>query len=267
MRKNHKILWVLSLASALMLASCGGTPSSQSQPSSDPGSQESSGTQQSTGTDTSKASESSSDDEPVDNCLITFNSMGGSSVAPIEVAFRGRASQPADPTKAGYVFDAWYWDEICVTPYSWNFRVTSDITLYAGWTPNGSGGQSSSSSSSQSSSSQQQENLSDWYLVGDGASFSTKWNVSGGVRMNLDPLLANKAVLKGHTFAKDETFKAVKSVDGVNMTDWTGGDSKYASGQNGWKVNTSDNNNIVITASGTFDVYVTTSGTVFLEKK
>ena len=264
MRNNHKILWVLSLASALLLASCGvEQPSSSSQqPSSDPSSTGEPETSQSS----QPGGDTSSDEDPVDNCVITFNSMGGSAVASIEVAFRGRASKPADPTKAGYTFDAWYWDEVCVTPYAWNFRVTSDITLYAGWIKNGSS-PSSSADPEQSSSAGPVETLSDWYLVGNGASFSAVWNVSGGVRMNQDPTGANKAVLKGHSFAKDETFKAVKSTDGKSMSDWTGGDSKYATGQNGWKVDTSDNNNIVITTAGTFDVYVTNSGSVWLEKK
>lgn len=48
----------------------------------------------------------------------------------------GTATPPTAPEKTGYTFDGWYQDG---SDTKWNFasdRVTSDITLYAKWTPN-----------------------------------------------------------------------------------------------------------------------------------
>jgi uncharacterized repeat protein (TIGR02543 family) len=40
-------------------------------------------------------------------------------------------SQPADPTRTGWIFQGWYVDG---APYSWNTPVTSDLTIVAHWT-------------------------------------------------------------------------------------------------------------------------------------
>jgi uncharacterized repeat protein (TIGR02543 family) len=67
---------------------------------------------------------------------VTFNSQGGSAVAPItNVAPGAKISRPANPTLAGYVFGGWYKDPSCLT--AWNFAsdtVTGNITLYGKWT-------------------------------------------------------------------------------------------------------------------------------------
>lgn len=40
-------------------------------------------------------------------------------------------SQPSNPTKTGYSFDAWYLEDTFVTPYNFANNVTTDLTLYA----------------------------------------------------------------------------------------------------------------------------------------
>ena len=40
---------------------------------------------------------------------------------------------PAIPTRAGYIFEGWYSDEECETPYNFKAAVTGDVTLYAKW--------------------------------------------------------------------------------------------------------------------------------------
>ena len=65
------------------------------------------------------------------NCTDTVNDMPATqSVAPGQTA-----DEPTDPpTRDGYVFDGWYKESTCNTP--WNFNtdtVTSDIILYAKW--------------------------------------------------------------------------------------------------------------------------------------
>lgn len=62
---------------------------------------------------------------------VTFDAAGGSEVAAIQVKSGEKAVQPEDPTKEGYVFDAWYNGEAV---YDWETPVTADITLKAKWT-------------------------------------------------------------------------------------------------------------------------------------
>lgn len=62
---------------------------------------------------------------------VTFNSNGGSEVAPQEVEDLHNVNKPNDPTRDGYVFDGWYVDD-----EKWVFSgyiVTKDITLVAKW--------------------------------------------------------------------------------------------------------------------------------------
>ncbi len=66
---------------------------------------------------------------------VTFNSNGGTKLATKSVSYNSLLSLPA-PTKTGYTFSGWYKDSKLKT--LWNKstnRVTSDITLYAKWTP------------------------------------------------------------------------------------------------------------------------------------
>lgn len=69
---------------------------------------------------------------------VTFNSAGGSAVAS-ETGAKGSAiKKPADPTRAGFAFEGWYYrgPDGTATPVYFEFDqpVESDITLYAMWT-------------------------------------------------------------------------------------------------------------------------------------
>ena len=67
-------------------------------------------------------------------CIVTFNSQGGSSVAPAHVEYGNIVSQPTPPNRYGYAFKGWFKEANCIN--AWNFDtdvVTSDITLYAKW--------------------------------------------------------------------------------------------------------------------------------------
>ena len=70
------------------------------------------------------------------SCTVTFNTDGGSLVAPQTLQEGDTAEEPSPaPTKEGYTLAGWYKDEKLTTP--WNFTtdpVTEDITLYAKWT-------------------------------------------------------------------------------------------------------------------------------------
>lgn len=66
--------------------------------------------------------------------LVSFNSMGGSTVQSQSVADGEKASEPTAPTKTGYTFGGWYSD-LDLTD-AWDFStdvVTSDMMLYAKW--------------------------------------------------------------------------------------------------------------------------------------
>ena len=41
--------------------------------------------------------------------------------------------RPRDPTREGHVFDGWYTDTEYTTPFDFNSRPSSDVTLYAKW--------------------------------------------------------------------------------------------------------------------------------------
>ena len=66
---------------------------------------------------------------------VTFDTNGGSTVDPKNVAHGQKATAPTtNPTKAGYTFGGWYTDNTCNTPYDFNTPVITNITLYAKWT-------------------------------------------------------------------------------------------------------------------------------------
>lgn len=68
---------------------------------------------------------------------LTFESNGGSYVAPVFYANGTAAAAPTDaPTKLGYTFDGWYTDEDLKTPASFD-SITATTTLYAKWTEKG----------------------------------------------------------------------------------------------------------------------------------
>lgn len=73
---------------------------------------------------------------PVYYYTVTFDSQGGSAVEDLaRVREWTHISEPEAPVRDGYVFEGWYKESTCVTP--WDFAkdyVTSDITLYAKWT-------------------------------------------------------------------------------------------------------------------------------------
>ena len=62
---------------------------------------------------------------------VTFDSDGGSAVAEQKV-LNSSAVKPADPKKTGYDFAGWYLED---TKYTFDTKVTENITLKAHWTP------------------------------------------------------------------------------------------------------------------------------------
>ena len=64
---------------------------------------------------------------------VTFNSNGGTEIAPKEVVSGVKIKAPSTPTKDKYVFRGWYEDSTFSKEFDFNTPITSDMTLYANW--------------------------------------------------------------------------------------------------------------------------------------
>ena len=68
---------------------------------------------------------------PILEYTVTFDSDGGTEVAPQTVNAGDLATEPSDPTKEGYTFAGWTLDGVA---YDFDAPVTKNITLMATWT-------------------------------------------------------------------------------------------------------------------------------------
>ena len=66
-------------------------------------------------------------------CTVTFISNGGTSVPTQTVNAGEKATEPDNPIRTGYKFKGWYSDSELTDKFSFNTKLTSDITLYANW--------------------------------------------------------------------------------------------------------------------------------------
>ena len=64
---------------------------------------------------------------------LTFDTMGGSKIAPETVRHGLTVAKPKDPVTGGYIFDGWYTDKTYRTPYNFATPLTQDTTIYAKW--------------------------------------------------------------------------------------------------------------------------------------
>lgn len=65
---------------------------------------------------------------------VTFDVDGGSAVASQSVRSGSKATKPADPTKAGYVFSGWYKEDTFATVFNFDTdTISADTTIYAKW--------------------------------------------------------------------------------------------------------------------------------------
>ena len=66
---------------------------------------------------------------------ITYDSQGGTYVAPAFVKGNGTTTAPAAPTRPGYTFDHWS-ETVGGAAFTFGNALTTALTLYAVWTPN-----------------------------------------------------------------------------------------------------------------------------------
>ena len=64
---------------------------------------------------------------------LTFDTMGGSKIAPETVRHGLTVAKPKDPVNGGYIFDGWYTDKTFRHRYDFSTPLTEDITSYAKW--------------------------------------------------------------------------------------------------------------------------------------
>ena len=114
--KFRNSLAILACSAAFLLVACGGNDGG-STPASEPAG------------DTSSPS--------VGKVTVTFDSKGGSSVAPQTIDKGAKVTKPANPTKLGAEFVRWCVDAPCTMEYDFNEAVLTDMTLYAEWTEGG----------------------------------------------------------------------------------------------------------------------------------
>ena len=64
---------------------------------------------------------------------LTFDTIGGSKIAPETVRHGLTVAKPKDPVNGGFLFDGWYTDKTYRTPYNFATPLTQDTTIYAKW--------------------------------------------------------------------------------------------------------------------------------------
>ncbi|MFR0604864.1 InlB B-repeat-containing protein [Bifidobacterium pseudolongum subsp. globosum] len=72
----------------------------------------------------------------INKYAVTFDTNGGTAVAPVTVEHGQKISQPANPTRTGYTFAGWYTAKAGGSKYNFDVSVIADMTLYAQWTVN-----------------------------------------------------------------------------------------------------------------------------------
>ena len=65
---------------------------------------------------------------------VTFETNGGSAVSSQSILDNGCASEPKEPSMAGYSFSGWYTDQELTAAFDFTTAITANITLYAKWT-------------------------------------------------------------------------------------------------------------------------------------
>lgn len=68
--------------------------------------------------------------------VVSFNTNGGSYIAPQMIEEGDKVVRPTDPTRSGYTFAGWYSDSAFNNSFNFDGPITAETTLYAKWTLN-----------------------------------------------------------------------------------------------------------------------------------
>lgn len=64
---------------------------------------------------------------------VEFNTRGAEGIPTQTVNCNSYATRPADPTLSGYTFVGWYTNEACTDQFTFDTKITDNVTLYAKW--------------------------------------------------------------------------------------------------------------------------------------
>lgn len=67
---------------------------------------------------------------------ITYNSRGGTDVAEQIYEFQENIKLPEPPTREGYTFTGWYYEQACLNKVKDDDKIEQSRELYAGWEEN-----------------------------------------------------------------------------------------------------------------------------------
>jgi uncharacterized repeat protein (TIGR02543 family) len=170
----------------------------------------------------------------VNQYTVSFNSNGGSAVAPVTTNYNTTITAPTPPTRTGHTFNGWFKEAGLNT--AWNFatdKVTQNTTLFAKWTIN---------------------------------SYTVNFDVDGGSTVAAQTVNhGDKAVVPtpptktGHTFAGWFTDKTYATGFDFANTAITGNTTIYAK----WTINQyivsfiSDGGSVVLPISATYNTTIT----------
>lgn len=70
---------------------------------------------------------------PVPEYTLSFDTAGGSFIAPARYRAGETVSAPEPPVRKDYVFEGWYAEESCVNRYTFPPMPENDVTVYAKW--------------------------------------------------------------------------------------------------------------------------------------
>lgn len=70
-----------------------------------------------------------------EQCRVSFETNGGSAIAPLTVQYGQPLTDVPTPVRVGCAFAGWYTDFDLTTPWEPGSPVTFDMTLYAAWQP------------------------------------------------------------------------------------------------------------------------------------
>lgn len=65
--------------------------------------------------------------------VVSFDTLGGNTIASKTVKEGNKVEKPTDPVKSGYTFTGWYKNISCTERFEFDTAIRSNTTLYAGW--------------------------------------------------------------------------------------------------------------------------------------
>ena len=85
------------------------------------------------GSNASSYASSSSDEPPIIEYTVVFDSQGGSEIPSVKVKRGETIAKPTDPVKGDDTFTGWYREQALTNKFDFETPIYTDLTLFAGW--------------------------------------------------------------------------------------------------------------------------------------